>query len=228
MAYPAASTQLARSPVFATLPPRELENLAAMMARRPYKRGQVIFHQEDPGASVHLIESGRVKVVLGTEDGEELLLRVLGAGEIFGELALFDQRPRSATVVTLEPTVTHVLERDDFLDFLRAHPDIALHLCGALATLVRRLTDQVEDLAVLDVPRRLERKLAELAEAHGAPGPDGIRIDLPITQSELASMIGTSRVSVNHYLSSLERRGIITRDGHRIVVRRPAALRSSS
>ncbi len=225
MAYAAAPEQLARSPVFATLPPAELDHLAAMMARRPYKRGQVIFHQDDPGASVHLIESGRVKVVLTTDDGEELLLRVLAGGEIFGELALFDQRPRSATVIALEPTITHVLEREAFLDFLRAHPDVALHLCGALANLIRRLTDQVEDLALLDVPRRLERKLLELAELHGREGPDGTRIDLPLTQSELASMIGTSRVSVNHYLASLERRGIIARDGHRIVLRRPAALR---
>ncbi len=224
MAYAVSSEQLARSPVFATLPADELANIAAMMGRRPYKRGQVIFHQDDPGASVHLIESGRVKVVLTTDEGEELLLRVLAAGEIFGELALFDQRPRSATVIALEPTVTHVLERDVFLDFLRGHPEAALHLCGALANLIRRLTDQVEDLALLDVPRRLERKLLELAELHGQPDPDGIRIDLPLTQSELASMIGTSRVSVNHYLASLERRGIIGRDGHRIVIRRPAAL----
>jgi CRP/FNR family cyclic AMP-dependent transcriptional regulator len=227
MAYPAASAQLARSPVFSTLPQAELEKLSAMMARRPYKRGQVIFHQNDPGASVHLIESGRVKVVLATEEGDELLLRVLGAGELFGELALFEQRPRSASVLTLEATVTHVLERDVFLDFLRAHPDIALHLCGALANLIRRLTDQVEDLALLDVPRRLERKLLELAETHGQAEGEGIRIDLPLTQSELASMIGTSRVSVNHYLSSLERRGIIARRGHRIVGRRLAALRPS-
>jgi CRP/FNR family cyclic AMP-dependent transcriptional regulator len=225
MAYAAASAQLARSPVFGPLPPQELENLAGMMARRPYKRNQVIFHQDDPGASVHLIESGRVKVVLTTEEGEELLLRVLGAGELFGELALFDQRPRSASLIALEPTVTHVLERDVFLDFLRSHPDTALHLCRALADLIRRLTDQVEDLALLDVPRRLERKLLELAQAHGETVGEGIRIDLPITQSELASMIGTSRVSVNHYLSSLERRGIIAREGHRIVLRRPAALR---
>jgi CRP/FNR family transcriptional regulator, cyclic AMP receptor protein len=222
---PAAADQLAQSPVFSALPQAELENLAAMMVRRPYKRGQVVFHQADPGTSVHLIESGRVKVVVAAEAGEELLLRVLSVGEIFGELALFDHRPRSATVVALEPTVTQVLERDVFLDFLRRHPDAALHLCSALATLIRRLTDQVEDLALLDVPQRLERKLRELAEMHGRPDPDGIRIDLPITQSDLASSIGTSRVSVNHYLSSLERRGIISRAGHRIVVRRLGALR---
>jgi CRP/FNR family cyclic AMP-dependent transcriptional regulator len=223
MAY-AVPAQMARSPVIGSLPAAVLEQLATTMQRRLYKRGQVIFHQDDPGASVHVIESGRIKVVLATQEGEELLLRVLGEGELFGELALLDGRPRSATVIALEDTVTHVLERSSFLEFLRSHPDAALDLCRALAELIRRLTEQVEDLALLDVPRRLERKLLELADAHGESTPQGIRIDVRLTQSELASMIGTSRASVNHYLASLEARGIIRRDGQRIVLRRPEAL----
>jgi CRP/FNR family transcriptional regulator, cyclic AMP receptor protein len=223
MAY-AVPAQMARSPVIGALPAAVLEQLATAMQRRLYKRGQVIFHQDDPGASVHVIESGRIKVVLASPDGEELLLRVLGEGELFGELALLDGRPRSATVIALEDTVTHVLERSSFLDFLRHHPDAALDLCRALAELIRRLTEQVEDLALLDVPRRLERKLLELADAHGESTPQGVRIDVRLTQSELASMIGTSRASVNHYLAALEARGIIRRDGQRIILRRPEAL----
>src|SRR4051794_17187836 len=194
MAY-AVPAQLARSPVFGALPAAMLDQLATTMHRRLYKRGQVIFHQDDPGASVHVIENGRIKVVLTTPEGEELLLRVLGEGELFGELALLDGRPRSATVVALEETVTHVLERVTFLEFLHDHPQAALDLCRALAELIRRLTEQVEDLAMLDVPRRLERKLLELAEAYGQPGPQGTLIDVRLTQSELASMIGTSRAS---------------------------------
>src|SRR5919205_2462506 len=182
MAY-AVPAQMARSPVIGTLPAAVLEQLATTMHRRLYKRGQVIFHQDDPGASVHVIETGRVKVVLAALDGEELLLRVLGAGELFGELALLDGRPRSATVIALEDTVTHVLERSTFLDFLRTEPDAALDLCRALAELIRRLTEQVEDLALLDVPRRLERKLLELADAYGQPGPQGTLIDVRLTQS---------------------------------------------
>ena len=225
MAFPIPA-QMARSPVFGTFPATALENLASTMQRRLYKRGQVVFHQDDPGASVHVIESGRVKVVLAGAEGEELLLRVLGEGEIFGELALLDGRPRSATVMALEDTVTHVLERSAFLEYLRGHPDATLDLCRALAELIRRLTEQVEDLALLDVPRRLERKLLELADAYGQPTPEGTRIDLRLTQSELASMIGTSRASVNYCLASLEARGIIRRDSQRIVLRRPEALRS--
>ena len=226
MSHAAASDHLARSSMFGALLPETRERLAAAMHRRHYKRGQVIFHQDDPGAAVYLIESGRVKVVLATADGEDLLLSVLGAGEIFGELALLDGRPRSATVVALEDTVTLVLERTAFLQFLRADPEATLHLFHALADLIRRLTEQVEDLAMLDVPRRLERKLLELADAYGQPGPQGIRIDLCLTQSELASMIGTSRVSVNQWLASLEDLAIIACEGQRIIVRRHEAMRS--
>jgi CRP-like cAMP-binding protein len=228
MVYSAAATQLARSAIFAGLPEAALEQLAGTMQRRPYKRRQTIFHQHDPGSALYLIESGRVKVVLETEEGEELLLRVLGAGEIFGELALLDAQPRSASVVALEDTVTHVLERDAFLAFLREQPEASLHCFRSLAALIRRLTEQVEDLAVLDVPRRLARKLLELAAAYGREDARGTLIDLRLTQSELASMIGTSRVSVNQCLASLEDRGIITRDGQRIVLRRPEALRPAS
>jgi CRP/FNR family transcriptional regulator, cyclic AMP receptor protein len=223
MAY-AVPAQLARSPVFGTLPADVLERLAASMQRRIYRRGQVVFHQDDPGASVHVIETGRVKVALTTPEGEELLLRVMGEGEIFGELALLDGRPRSATISALEETVTHVLERSTFLDFLRAHPEASLDLCRALAELIRRLTEQVEDLAMLDVPRRLERKLLELAETYGHRTPTGVRIDVRLNQTELASMIGTTRVSVNNCLAGLERRGIIAREGQRIILRRPEAL----
>ena len=222
------SAQLAHSPVFGPLPASERERLAAMMLRRPYRRGQTIFHQDDPAGAVYLIETGRVKVVLITPEGEDLVLRVLGEGEIFGELALLDGQPRSASVVALEDTVTHVLEREAFLTFLRANPDAALDLFRALAELVRRLTEQVEDLAVLDVPGRLARKLLELADAHGQAAPEGILIDVRLTQSELASMIGTSRVSVNHYLALLEGRAIIRRDGQRILLRRPEALKGAN
>jgi CRP/FNR family cyclic AMP-dependent transcriptional regulator len=225
MAY-AVPAQMARSPVFGALPAAALEGLARSMQRRLYRRGQVIFHQDDPGGAVYVIEQGCVKVVLSSLDGEELLLRVLGEGEIFGELALLDGRPRSATVIALEDTVAHVLERSAFLAFLRAHPEATLDLCRALAELIRRLTEQVEDLALFDVPRRLERKLLELAETHGQPTPEGLRIDVRLTQSELASMIGTSRATVNACLATLEARGIIRREGQRIVLRRPDALRA--
>ena len=193
-----------------------------------YKRGQVNFHQDDPGTAAYLIESGCVKVVLLSTDGDEMVLRILAPGEVFGELALLTGRPRSASVVAIEDTVTHTLERTAFMDFLQQRPAAAMPIFGVLADLIHRLTEQVEDLAQLDVPRRLERKLLELAQTYGQQTADGIRVDVRLNQTELASMIGTTRVSVNNCLAALERRGIITRDGQRIVVCRPEALQPPS
>ncbi|SRR5579884_570606 len=219
------AAQLASSTVFGALPPTALEQLAALMQRRSYKRGQVIFHQDDPGTAAYVIESGCVKVVLLSAEGDEVVLRVLTSGEVFGELALLTGRPRSASVIAVEDTVADTLDRNALLGFLSQHPEAAMPIFRVLADLVHRLTEQVEDLALLDVPRRLERKLLELADSYGQETPAGIRIDVRLNQSELASMIGTSRVSVNNHLSSLVRRGIITREGQRIVLRRPEALR---
>jgi len=224
MVSPVGSAQLAGSPVFGALPPPILEQLAALLHRRSYKRGQVIFHQEDPGSAAYLIESGCVKVVVLTADGDEMVLRVLAPGEVFGELAMLTGRPRSASVVAIEDTVTHTLERTAFLDFIQQRPAAAMPIFGVLVDLIQRLTVQVEDLAKLDVPRRLERKLLELAQTYGQQTAEGIRIDVRLNQTDLANMIGTTRVSVNNCLTGLERRGIIARNGHRIVLRRPEAL----
>ena len=228
MRSPVTAAQLASSSVFGALSPDTLEQLAGLMQRRAYKRGQVVFHQDDPGSAAYVIETGCVKIVLISAEGEEVVLRVLSSGEVFGELALLTGRPRSASVVAVEDTVAHTLERNAFLSFLQQHPDAAMPIFRVLVDLIHHLTEQVEDLALLDVPRRLERKLLELADTYGQQTPDGIRIDVRLNQSELASMIGTSRVSVNNYLSSLERRGIIGRDGQRIVLRRPEALRQQA
>jgi CRP/FNR family transcriptional regulator, cyclic AMP receptor protein len=224
MASAVSPAQLAGSPVFGALPPPALEQLASLLHRRAYKRGQVIFHQDDPGTAAYLIETGCVKVVLLSAEGDEMVLRILAPGEVFGELALLTGRPRSASVIAIEDTVTHTLERDAFLDFLQQRPAAAMPIFGVLTDLIHRLTEQVEDLAQLDVPRRLERKLLELAETYGHRTPTGIRIDVRLNQTELASMIGTTRVSVNNCLAGLERRGIIAREGQRIILRRPEAL----
>jgi CRP/FNR family transcriptional regulator/CRP/FNR family cyclic AMP-dependent transcriptional regulator len=224
MVYSAVAAQLARSAIFEGLPEAALKQLAVTMQPKEYKRRRWIFQQGDAGTALYLIESGRVKVVLETAQGKELLLRVLGAGEVFGELALLDEQPRSASVVAREDTTAYMLERGAFLAFLRAEPEAALHCLRNLAGLVRSLTEQVEDLAVLDVPQRLQRMLLKLAKAHGKLDSRGVEIDLGLTQSELAELIGTSRVSVSQCLRPLRKRGIITVNRQRIVLHRPDEL----
>jgi CRP/FNR family transcriptional regulator, cyclic AMP receptor protein len=225
MARPPDVEILRRSVVLRSLPSEELAQLAAMMSRHAYRRGEAIFHQGDPGVALHLISDGHVKVVLWGETGDEVILTVLGPGELVGEMALLDGEPRSATVVALEPVQTAALLRADFLAFLRRSPAAVEGLVAGLARTIRRLSAEVGDLATLDLHGRLAKKLLELAEAHGRPADGAIEIQVPLTQEELAGMIGSTRPRVNRLLGFYEDRGAIARRARRIVILEPDVLR---
>jgi CRP/FNR family transcriptional regulator/CRP/FNR family cyclic AMP-dependent transcriptional regulator len=215
---------LRRSRVLRDLAPAELEQLASVMRRRRYRRGEVVFHQGDPGDTLHVILQGRVKVVLDTEDGAEAVLFVFGPGDLFGEVALLDGGARSATVTALEPLQTATLRRSAFLALLRRDPAALEAVLVALARTIRRTTDELADLVGLDIDDRLAKKLLELARTHGHPVDGGIQIDLRLTQEELGAMVDTTRATVNKLLGMYEDRGDIVRRGHTIVVRWPEAL----
>lgn len=218
---------LARIPLLRDVSPEALEQLTHSLRRRGYHRGEVVFHQGDPGDTLHLVQDGRVKVVLPTESGDEVVLAILGPGDCFGELALLDGEPRSASVVAVEPVETFVLGRNDFLAFIRSNPGVAERLVANLSRIIRRVNEEVADLAFLDLPGRLAKKLLELAESHGEPMEDGrgVEITLPLTQEELAGMVGATRPSVNKVLGWYEDQGAIERRGRRIAVLKPEALR---
>jgi CRP/FNR family cyclic AMP-dependent transcriptional regulator len=219
------SDVLARSPLLANLPPESLSHLASAARRRSYRRGEVIFHQGDPGDSLHFLTDGRVKVVLDAETGEEAVIAILGPGDCFGELALIDGEPRSATVETLEAVQTMSLSRADFMAFIRSNPQAAERMLVALASMVRRADESMADLVFLDLEGRLVKKLLELADAHGRDVDGAIEIELPMTQEDLAAMIGATRASVNKLLGWYEDRGAIQRRGRRIAIFDPARLR---
>ena len=209
---------LARSPLLRGLAEQDLTRLAVRARRRTYRRGEVIFHQGDPGDAVHLIQRGRVKIALGAESGEEAVVAILGPSDCFGELALLDGEPRSATVEALEPVETVSLGRDDFLQFLQANPPAMERLLRALAATVRGTNGELADLVFLDLHGRLVNKLLDLAADHGRPVDGAIEIELPMTQEDLAAMIGATRASVNKLLGWYEDRGAIQRRGRRIAI----------
>lgn len=210
---------LAKSTMLADLPREELEQLAGAMRRRAFRRGEVVFHQGDPGETLHLACSGRLKVVLPSEGGDEALLKIIGPGEIFGEMALLDGSPRSATVVAIEAVETATLSRADFRALLRRSPEAVDGLLAALARMIRGLNEEVGNLMFLDHPGRLARKLLELADAHGRPA-DGraVAIELPLTQDDLAAMIGTSRQTVNKLLGVYEAQRALARGPRSIAI----------
>jgi len=213
-----------RSFMLQGLPEAELERLAASLRRRTYQRGEVVCHLGDPGQTLHLVRQGHLKIVVPTETGEEGVLTVVGPGDLFGEMALLDGGPRSATVVALEPVETATLSRDDFLLLLRRSPAAVEGLLSSLAQAIRRLSDEVTDLMFLDLRGRLVKKLLELAETHGRASDGAIEIQVPLTQEELAGMIGATRPRVNRLLGFFEDRGVIQQRGRRIVVLDPTAL----
>jgi CRP/FNR family cyclic AMP-dependent transcriptional regulator len=204
-----------------------LSQLTRSLRRRTFQRGEVIFHQGDPGDTLHLMQKGRIKVVLPAESGDEVLLAILGPGNCFGELALLDGESRSATVVAIEPVETLTLGRSDFMAFVRANPETAERLMINLAHIIRKVNEDVADLAFLDLPGRLAKKLLDLAHDHGQPMPggDGIEISVPLTQEELAGMVGATRPSVNKVLGWYEDQGAIQRRGRKIAIFKPEALR---
>jgi CRP-like cAMP-binding protein len=185
-----------------------LADVARQLRRRRFRRGEVIFHQGDPGDALHLVSSGAVKIVLPSAEGEEAIIATLHGGDFFGELALLDGAPRSATAVAQEACETWTLSRDLFHDLLDRDPSLRASLLAGLAHELRRLTGQVEDLHFLDLGGRLAMRLVRLAREADATAQEA-RLDWPYTQSDLAAMIGGTRQSVNKLLAGLVERGLV-------------------
>jgi CRP/FNR family transcriptional regulator, cyclic AMP receptor protein len=206
-------------PLFAGLDSAGLDSLAHAVRTRRFRRGEVVFHVGDPGDALFVVSVGAVKITLPSEGGDEAIIATLRPGDFFGELALLDGAPRSATAAALEPTETLVLPREPFLTLVATEPAIRDALLAALARELRRLTVHVEELHFLDIAGRLAARLAHLATEHGKPGPDGtLRLDAPLTQTDLASMIGCTRQSVNKLLGLFAADGLVAVDRDAIVV----------
>ena len=210
---------LRRYPLFAKLPDAELMQLAERARTRQFKRGESLFRKDDPGTHLYVVIDGAVKIALPGEFGQEALVAIMRPGDHFGELALFDGSPRSASATALEDTKAALLARDDFLTFLETHPGAVRVVLDVLAKTIRRLSDRVEDLIFLDVPSRVAKYLLDLAQQSG-----DANLELTLTQDELAAFIGASRVSVNRVLGDLERREIIGIRRRHIVIVDPERL----
>lgn len=209
---------LRRCALFAQVEEATLAEVARTLRRRRFRRGEVIFHQGDPGDSLHIIESGAVKIALPSPEGAEAIIATLRRGDFFGELALLDGAPRSATAAALEATETLVLSREQFRQLIESAPGLRDALYGALAHELRRLTGHVEELHFLDLAGRLAMRLARLARDAEPNAASEVRLDWPFTQEDLANMIGGTRQSVNRLLSGLVEDGLIRIERDTIVI----------
>ncbi len=205
-------------PFFNNLNQTEASSLAKRLVPRRFSAGQIIFHHGDPGGLMYIIGKGKVKITYSTPEGQEAMLAIFGTGDFFGELALLDDSPRSATVEALEPTETFTLHREEFMRHIRSNPDFSLHVLHTLATHIRRLNNQISDVFFLDLPARLARQLLLLADQHGTKSNDGIRIELSLTQTDLAEMTGATRVSINKALGRFRRSGWVKVSGRKFTI----------
>jgi CRP-like cAMP-binding protein len=204
-------------PLLAEVPVEDVREVLGIARRRTFRRGEVVFHEGDPGDSLHLIVDGRFASRVQTRLGDVALLAVHGPGEAFGELALLSpDAPRSATVAALEPAETRAVYCTDFTGLRRRHPGVNEVLLQLLAEQVRRSNERVLEAHYLEADVRVLRRLRDLARVYRAAG-DGT-VTIPLTQEELAEMAGTSRATVNRVLRDEMTRGTVElRRGRTIV-----------
>jgi CRP/FNR family transcriptional regulator/CRP/FNR family cyclic AMP-dependent transcriptional regulator len=199
----AVAEYLAFSPVFAPLSQRERIELAARMRPRHFGRNEVIFHRDDPGGHIYLIATGTVKISVDEASGQEVVIALARGGDVFGELALFDDAQRSATVTALTETTAFTLASKDFSDVVKNNAGAMWELLALLAARIRRSTGHIEDLVFLDLPGRVAKCLIDQNELGGKNGV------VSLTQEDVASFVGATRVAVNRVLVELERRGAL-------------------
>ena len=230
-AYPGAPSPphlLGQVPLFAELPPATLDRLGRESRLRRFPRGQVLCSEGDPGDSLLVLEDGRVRIARYSAAGQEVVLAAVEAPAAFGELALIDGAPRSATITAQTPVVVRVLGRDAVLALIEREPSVAMALLRAVTGMVRSTNERLADVLSLDVPGRVAKWLLARAETHGTRRPDGLVVPLGLSQGDLAAELGTTRVSVNKALKHFEARGLLALDLDRdaVLLLRPDELRA--
>jgi CRP/FNR family cyclic AMP-dependent transcriptional regulator len=208
------STVLKNIPLFQGLDEGDLALMENLAVEKVVPRGTIILNEGDMGDSLFAIAAGRVKVYIGDEDGREIILKILSAGDFFGEMSLIDKEPRSASVAAIENTTLKVLSYQAFHDCLARSPDIATAVMTALAKRLRDADRKISNLALMDVYGRVASTLLELAISS-----DGkLVVGEKLSQQEIANMVGASREMVNRILKDLSDRGYISIESKQITI----------
>lgn len=209
---------LRRCALFAKVDDETLALCVSTLRIRRYRKNETIFHQGDPGDSLHVVATGAVKIILPSPEGDEAIIATLRPGDFFGELALLDGAPHSATATAVEPVETLSLARAPFQQLVDEDQGLRVALLSGLAAELRRLTGQVEELHFLDLAGRLAMRLVRLARDRDPNASGAVHLDWPFTQSDLAAMIGGTRQSVNKLLSRLVDDGLLLIEHDTLVI----------
>lgn len=206
--------------LFNKLSPKHIDRLAACVVGKSVARATSICAKGDPGSSLFAICRGTVKISAPSVDGHDAMLNLMGKGDIFGEIALLDGRPRSADAVAITDCELFVIERRDFLPLMKEEPEIALKLIEILCAKLRRTTEQAETLMFLHLPGRLAKALLRLSEGDG----HACERKVAVTQRDLGNIIGMSRESTNRQLRIWEEQGLVRLERGGIVILNAQAL----
>lgn len=204
--------------IFEELPERDLEKIANLGTRKTFSKGNVILMEDEIGSALFIIINGKVKVSRLDETGKEVILSILGPGEVFGEMSLLDGMKRSATVSALTDTEVLIIYRDDFLNLLSKYPQIAISLLRELAQRLRKADMQIKSLSLKDAEGRIGCVLIMLADDLGKMYKGKVIVEEIPTQQDLANMAGTSRETVSRILSKFEKQGLIKVEGRTLMI----------
>ena len=218
---------LLSSAFFRSMKPEEIDEILGFAIERRFARGTTIFSKGDPGTSMMAVLAGRLRAVNVSAEGKEVILNVIGPGEVVGEIALLDGKSRSSDVIAVEDTTAMVVERRDFLPFLFRHESLVERLLVVLCDRLRRTSGALEEIALFDLPARLARLLVKLAADYGKPYEGGgTRIGMKLSQRDLSNLVASTRESINKQLRIWREAGAIDLVDNHIVLLRPQDLQA--
>jgi CRP-like cAMP-binding protein len=209
---------LMQAPLFLALDPEGAAALRASLTERAVAKGEIIFQEGEPGDRMYVILEGKVKLGQSSNDGRESLLAILGPGEMFGELSLFDPGQRTSTATALTDAVILALSNEQLRPWLAGRPEVAAALLQALARRLRRTNEAMADLVFSDVPGRVAKALMDLGEKFGEVTSEGLMVTHDMTQEELAQLVGASRETVNKALADFAQRGWIRLESRQVMI----------
>ena len=210
--------------LFGGLSDKELDGLIGVARATRLAARERLFHKGDEGSQVYVVIRGRLKALTTSDEGDDVVFSILGEGEVFGEIALLGRPQRTATVTAITACDLLVIDRRDFLQFLRDHPEASIELLAVLAERLKHVSELVEDTLFLNLPVRLAKKLVHLARSFGQRASDGVRIDLKLSQEEWGDLVGATRESINKLLREWTESGLITLEQGYVVIHRPREL----
>jgi CRP/FNR family cyclic AMP-dependent transcriptional regulator len=222
----AANTILERNRLFRGLSAATIQQIASLSVRRLFSEGAIVFSQGDPGDALYGVVTGKVRISASAADGREMFLNIMEPGDTFGEIALLDGNPRTATASATAPSELLVIMRDPFLLLLQREPTLSIHLLRLLCQRIRWTSGLAEDSALLAVPARLARRLLSLGKLHGHQTLDGIH--LAISQEDIGRFLGISRQVVNQYLQSWKANGWVELGRAKLTILDAQALQRTS